>query len=195
MKQYIDLITKVMVTGVDVTDGFIGTDEDIRVVNGATFTCHLGDGFPLLTTQSYDFENMLENKLPEIINYIKNEIDDDRRTTISLLNGFINLTSFVVASDLINKIPEIIFEKALIAHIIAEIGGASVGKLNLQFNNLSITSDNFSLVGKIASREPKELPKLFVSVDKEAGITALKKENFTLVGYEPWPAIIEVNEG
>ncbi|MCF0168544.1 MAG: thymidylate synthase, partial [Bacteroidales bacterium] len=51
-----------------------------------------------------------------------------------------------------------------------------------------IYSNHFEQVATQLSREPRNLPKMVINPDVK-DIFSFKYEDFTLEGYDPWPAI------
>lgn len=77
---------------------------------------------------------------------------------------------------------------ALLMHMIAQVIGAKVGRLNLILGDTHIYKDHFDAVRKQLERSIKTLPTLKINPAVKE-IDDFKMDDFELVGYDPDPAI------
>jgi len=92
------------------------------------------------------------------------------------------------SADAFLGVPFNIASYALLTHMIAQVTGKKVGKLVISFGDLHVYQNHFNQVRTQLSRFPRKLPSIDINPDVK-GIFNFRYEDFSLVEYDPWPAI------
>ena len=215
MRQYLDLVRHVMEHGVDKEDR---TGTGTRSVFGYQLRCDLADGFPLLTTKNVygsqwrawpDGKGGTIDQIAQVIDQIKNT-PDSRRIMVSAWNvaevptmklppchslfqfyvaqGKLSLQLYQRSADLFLGVPFNIASYALLLMMVAHVTGLQPGEFIHTFGDAHIYRNHFEQIEEQLSREPRPLPRMVLNPDVKS-IDDYKYEDFTLEGYDPWPAI------
>ena len=211
MKQYLDLLRHVREHGVLKHDR---TGVGTKSVFGYQMRFDLSEGFPLLTTKKVHLRSIIYELLWFIsgdtnIKYLHDH-GDSRRHIISAWNvaevdrmalpPCHTLFQFYVAdrrlscqlyqrsADLFLGVPFNIASYALLTMMMAQVCGYKAGDFVHTFGDAHIYLNHFEQVDLQLSREPRPLPVMKINPDVK-DIFSFKYEDFTLEGYDPWPAI------
>jgi len=92
------------------------------------------------------------------------------------------------SADVFLGVPFNIASYALLTMMVAQVCGLGLGSFVHTFGDVHIYSNHFEQVKTQLEREPRPLPKMMINPDRK-NITDFVYEDFTLVDYDPWPAI------
>ena len=92
------------------------------------------------------------------------------------------------SADLFLGVPFNIASYALLTMMIAHVTGLEPGEFVHTFGDAHIYLNHVAQVETQLSRQPRPLPKMLLS-KRVTSIFDFKYEDFTLVGYDPYPAI------
>ena len=149
------------------------------------------------------------DQIAQVIDQIKNT-PDSRRIMVSAWNvaevptmklppchslfqfyvaqGKLSLQLYQRSADLFLGVPFNIASYALLLMMVAHVTGLEPGEFIHTFGDAHIYRNHFDQVREQLSREPRPLPRMMLNPDVKS-IDDYKYEDFTLEGYDPWPAI------
>ncbi len=149
------------------------------------------------------------DQIAQVIDQIKNT-PDSRRIMVSAWNvaevpmmklppchslfqfyvaeGKLSLQLYQRSADLFLGVPFNIASYALLLMMVAHVTGLEPGEFVHTFGDAHIYRNHFDQVKEQLSREPRPLPRMVLNPDVKS-IDDYKYEDFTLEGYDPWPAI------
>ena len=149
------------------------------------------------------------DQIAQVIDQIKNT-PDSRRIMVSAWNvaevptmklppchslfqfyvaqGKLSLQLYQRSADLFLGVPFNIASYALLLMMVAHVTGLEVGEFVHTFGDAHIYRNHFDQIREQLSREPRQLPRMVLNPEVKS-IDDYKYEDFTLEGYDPWPAI------
>ena len=149
------------------------------------------------------------DQLKEVINEIKNN-PTSRRLVVSAWNpgemnnfvlppchcfyqfyvrgGYLDMQLYVRSNDVFLGMPFNIASYSLLLMMVAQVTNLKPGELIYVTGDTHIYKNHLDQVKLQISREPRELPVMTLNPDIK-NIEDFKYEDFTLTGYDPWPAI------
>ena len=149
------------------------------------------------------------DQIAQVIDQIKNT-PDSRRIMVSAWNvaevptmklppchslfqfyvaqGKLSLQLYQRSADLFLGVPFNIASYALLLMMVAHVTGLEPGEFIHTFGDAHIYRNHFDQIQEQLSREPRPLPRMVLNPDVKS-IDDYKYEDFTLEGYDPWPAI------
>ena len=149
------------------------------------------------------------DQIAQVIDQIKNT-PDSRRIMVSAWNvaevptmklppchslfqfyvadGKLSLQLYQRSADLFLGVPFNIASYALLLMMVAHVTGLEPGEFVHTFGDAHIYRNHFDQIKEQLSREPRPLPRMVLNPDVKS-IDDYKYEDFTLEGYDPWPAI------
>ena len=149
------------------------------------------------------------DQIAQVIDQIKNT-PDSRRIMVSAWNvaevptmklppchslfqfyvaqGKLSLQLYQRSADLFLGVPFNIASYALLLMMVAHVTGLEPGEFVHTFGDAHIYRNHFDQIKEQLSREPRPLPRMVLNPAVKS-IDDYKYEDFTLEGYDPWPAI------
>ena len=149
------------------------------------------------------------DQIAQVIDQIKNT-PDSRRIMVSAWNvaevptmklppchslfqfyvaqGKLSLQLYQRSADLFLGVPFNIASYALLLMMVAHVTGLEAGEFVHTFGDAHIYRNHFDQIREQLSREPRQLPRMVLNPEVKS-IDDYKYEDFTLEGYDPWPAI------
>ena len=149
------------------------------------------------------------DQIAQVIDQIKNT-PDSRRIMVSAWNvaevptmklppchslfqfyvaqGKLSLQLYQRSADLFLGVPFNIASYALLLMMVAHVTDLEPGEFIHTFGDAHIYRNHFDQINEQLSREPRPLPRMVLNPEVKS-IDDYKYEDFTLEGYDPWPAI------
>ncbi len=149
------------------------------------------------------------DQIAQVIDQIKNT-PDSRRMMVSAWNvaevptmklppchslfqfyvaeGKLSLQLYQRSADLFLGVPFNIASYSLLLMMVAHVTGLEPGEFVHTFGDAHIYRNHFEQIREQLSREPRPLPHMVLNPEVKS-IDDYKYEDFTLEGYDPWPAI------
>lgn len=149
------------------------------------------------------------DQIAQVIDQIKNT-PDSRRMMVSAWNvaevptmklppchslfqfyvaeGKLSLQLYQRSADLFLGVPFNIASYSLLLMMVAHVTGLEPGEFVHTFGDAHIYRNHFEQIREQLSREPRPLPRMVLNPEVKS-IDDYKYEDFTLEGYDPWPAI------
>ena len=103
-------------------------------------------------------------------------------------DGRLSLQLYQRSADTFLGVPFNIASYALLTMMVAQVCGLQPGDFVHTFGDVHIYSNHHEQVALQLSREPRPLPKMLINPDRK-NLFEFVYEDFTLTGYDPWPAI------
>ena len=205
MKQYLDLINRVLTEGADKGDR---TGTGTRSVFGHQMRFNLEDGFPLLTTKKLHLKSIIY----ELLWFLQGDTNVKylRRIIVNAWNvaqidemalppchcffqfyvaeGRLSLQLYQRSADIFLGVPFNIASYALLLMMAAQVTGLKAGDFVHTLGDAHIYTNHFEQARLQLTRDPRPLPRMSINPEVK-DIFDFKYEDFTLEGYDPHPHI------
>ena len=215
MKQYLDLLRHIRANGTMKEDR---TGTGTQSVFGYQMRFDLSEGFPLLTTKKVHLKSIIYELLWFIAGDTNVKYLQDHGVTIwdewadengdlgpvygdkmalppchclfqfYVADGKLSCQLYQRSADVFLGVPFNIASYALLTMMIAQVCGLKPGEFVHTTGDTHIYRNHFEQVATQLSREPRPLPRMRLNPEVKS-IFDFKYEDFTLEGYDPWPAI------
>jgi thymidylate synthase len=198
MRQYLDLMDRVLSTGVETMDR---TGTGTLSVFGAQMRFDLAAGFPVLTTKKLHLRSIIEQirTNPASRRQIVSAWNPGDLHAMALApchclfqthvaNGKLSLQLYQRSGDIFLGVPFNIASYALLTHILAQQCGLEVGEFIWTGGDCHLYSNHLEQARLQLSRDPGPLPRLEI-VRKPDSIDAYEYEDFVLHDYVAQPHI------
>lgn len=107
---------------------------------------------------------------------------------LNVNKGRLSLHLYMRSADIFLGVPFNIASYSLLNMMLAQVTGLKAGEFILTFGDVHIYSNHFVQVKEQLKRKPRPFPKMKIN-PKVKNIDDFKLEDFTLVGYNPYPPI------
>ena len=216
MKQYLDLLNRVLTEGTEKSDR---TGTGTISVFGHQMRFNLDEGFPCLTTKKLHLKSIIY----ELLWFLQGDTNakylqehgvriwnDSRRIIVSAWNvadlknmnlppchaffqfyvadGRLSLQLYQRSADIFLGVPFNIASYALLLQMMAQVTGLKAGEFIHTLGDAHIYLNHLDQVKLQLSREPRALPQMKINPDVKS-IYDFQFEDFELVNYDPHPHI------
>jgi thymidylate synthase len=103
-------------------------------------------------------------------------------------DGKLSCQLYQRSADVVLGVPFNIASYALLTMMIAQVTGLKPGEFIHTTGDTHLYRNHFEQVALQLTREPRPLPKMVINPDVK-DLMAFRYEDFSLEGYDPWPAI------
>ncbi len=189
MKQYLDLLDRVLTEGIEKGDR---TGTGTISVFGHQMRFNLDEGFPCLTTKKLHLKSIIY----ELLWFLKGDTNvkylQDHGVRIwnqfYVANGRLSLQLYQRSADIFLGVPFNIASYALLLQMMAQVTGLQAGDFIHTLGDAHIYLNHLEQVKLQLSREPRPLPQMKINPDVK-NIFDFQFEDFELVNYDPHPHI------